>query len=345
MKNLIVASMHENEGKTSLIVGMAKALGLDFGYIKPFGYRFMYRQKRLWDYDSSLIINIFNLRENPEDTTIGFHHSKLMYRLDEEMTRDKLKEIQSNIHKNARLLFIEAGKELSYGMSVHLDAFSLTRYLDGKLFVVMDGSREDAILDDILSLKKLITLEKVCLAGVIINKAPNVRNFLNTTVPTIEEAGIRVLGVLPYQKELTFFSVSYLADHIFAKVITGEEGLNRTVESTLIGAMSADELQRRPVLQTKNKLVITSGDRSDIILNALEADAACLVLTNNILPPEKVISMAKKLCIPLLLVPTDTYSTARQIDQLEPLLTACETTKIDLLEDLVKANVRLSEIV
>jgi uncharacterized protein len=345
MKNLIVASMHESEGKTSLIVGMAKAMGLDFGYIKPFGYRFMYRKKRLWDYDSSLIISIFNLDENPEDMTIGFHHSKLMHMLDEAMTRDKLNEIQANIRKDAKLLFIEAGKELSYGMSVYLDALSLTRYLDGKLLVVMDGGREDAILDDILSLKKLVTLDNVRLAGVIINKVSNVENFLNTTVQTIEGAGIRVLGVIPYRKELTFFSANYLADHIFARVIAGEEGFNRTVESMLIGAMSAGELQRHPVFQIKNKLVITSGDRSDMIRTALESGAACLVLTNNIMPSATMISMAKELRIPLLLVPTDTYSTARQIDQLEPLLAADETSKIDLLEDLVKTNVRLSEIV
>jgi dethiobiotin synthetase len=337
--------MHESERKTSLIVRMVKAMDLDFGYIILFGYRFMYRKKRLWDYDSSLIINIFNLDENPEDMTIGFHHSKLMYMLDEAMTRDKLNEIQSNIRKDAKLLFIEASKELSYGMSVYLDALSLTRFLDGKLLVVMDGGREGAILDDILSLKKLVTLDNVRLAGVIINKVSNVENFLNTTVQTIEGAGIRVLGVIPYRKELTFFSVNYLADHIFAKVIAGEEGFNRTVESMLIGAMSAGELQRHPVFQIKNKLVITSGDRSDMIRTALESGAACLVLTNNIMPSATMISMAKELRIPLLLVPTDTYSTARQIDQMEPLLAADETSKIDLLEDLVKTNVRLSEIV
>jgi BioD-like phosphotransacetylase family protein len=61
MEKVIVASMRESAGKTGVIVGLAKALGKKIGYIKPFGDRLLYRKKRLWDYDSALITDIFGL--------------------------------------------------------------------------------------------------------------------------------------------------------------------------------------------------------------------------------------------------------------------------------------------
>ncbi len=62
MKNLIIGSMDPNSGKTSLIVGLGKAIaGKKFGYLKPFGDRLLYRKKRLWDQDTALIANIFGL--------------------------------------------------------------------------------------------------------------------------------------------------------------------------------------------------------------------------------------------------------------------------------------------
>jgi BioD-like phosphotransacetylase family protein len=52
MKTIVVGSTHKSAGKTSLIVGLAKAVGSSCGYIKPLGDRLLYRKKRLWDYDA-----------------------------------------------------------------------------------------------------------------------------------------------------------------------------------------------------------------------------------------------------------------------------------------------------
>ena len=79
MKSLIVASTRENAGKTSTIIALARILGKRFGYLKPLGDRFLYRKKRLWDYDASLLTQLFGLGEEPETISIGFDHSKLRY--------------------------------------------------------------------------------------------------------------------------------------------------------------------------------------------------------------------------------------------------------------------------
>ncbi len=72
MEKLVIASVGKGAGKTSLIIGMAKVLKRPFGYLKPFGDRLIYREKKVWDYDADLIMNIFGMRKDPEDLTIGF---------------------------------------------------------------------------------------------------------------------------------------------------------------------------------------------------------------------------------------------------------------------------------
>jgi len=342
MNKWVIASTRKSAGKTSVIVGIAAALNKKMAYIKPFGERMLYRKKRLWDYDSALVTNLFGLKEDPVDMSIGFDHSKLRYMYDEEGTQKKLLETMSTIGKDKEILFIEGGRDLSYGISVYLDTISLAKSTGSRLVMVVSGE-EDTILDDILFLKKHVDLAGVDLSGVIINKVQNFEDFQNTHLPVVQKLGVRVLGVIPYQSELTYFSVYYLADRLFAKVITGEGGLKKVIKNIVIGAWSANVFLQNPVFKKENKLVITGGDRTDMILAALEGDTSGIILTNNILPPSNIISKASEKNIPLLMVFSDTYQTAKQIESLEPLLTREDTEKVDLLRQMVHKHVQLKE--
>ncbi len=343
MDKLIIASTQKSAGKTCIIIGIANVLKKKIGYMKPFGERLVYRKKRLWDYDNALITDIFSLEENPEDMSIGFDHSKLRYMYDEETTREKILETVNTMKKYRDILFIEGGKNLKYGTSVYLDPLSIARYIDGKLILVISGYNESWI-DDITFIKKYIDIVNINFKGIIINKVQDVEDFKLTYLNDIKEIGINIIGIIPYKKELTYFSVGYLSEHLFAKVIAGERGLNNVVENIFVGAMSADAALRNPLFKKKHKLIITSGDRTGMILNALTNDTACVVLTNNILPPPHIISKASDCNTPILLVSSDTYQTAKQIDDIEPLLTKYDTKKIELLEGLVKEYVNIEKI-
>lgn len=342
MEKLVITSMRQSAGKTSVIIGMAKALNKKIGYMKPFGERLLYRKKRLWDYDAALVAGVFNLEENIEDMSIGFHHSKLLYMLDEEMTKQKLLELLATVGNKKDFVFIEAGKDITYGGSVYLDALSLCKYLDAGLLVVASGD-EDTILDDLTFLKKRVQMEKVKLRGVVINKVANITEFTDIHLNKIKQMGLPVLGVVPYHKELPFFSVSYLADRLFAKVIAGENNLHRTVKNIFIGSASASAALKNPFFQAEDKVVITSGDRGDMVVAALGSKSAAVVLTNNILPPPILISKAEKMNIPLLLVSLDSYQVAKQIDALESLPTKDDTEKIALIEQMVSSHVNMKE--
>ena len=342
MEKLVITSMRQNAGKTSMIIGLAKALNKKLNYIKPFGDNILYRKKRLWDYDAALIASILNLEEAPEDMSIGFNHSRLLYILDRESTKVKVNELLSCVSRDVDMIFIESGKDISYGVSVYLDAISLASFLDAKLLVVISGN-EETVLDDIMFLMNHIDIGEATFKGVILNKIPNAADFVDIHLPKIKQAGVNILGVIPYYGELTRFSVNYLADRLFAKVITCESHLNRVINKILIGSMSVSAAKANPLFYQENKVIITSGDRSDMINAAMENNTAAIILTNNILPPQDIISKATELEIPLLLVTADTYSIAKQIDSMEPLLTKDDERKITLIEQIIRRHVNLNE--
>jgi dethiobiotin synthetase len=309
--------------------------------LKPFGDRLIYRKKRLWDYDSALVTNIFGLDQSSDDITLGFEHSKLRYMYDEAGTKNKIQEMARNLAGNP-MLVVEGGMDLTYGSSVKLDTLSLVKYLGGKLILVISGD-EGAIIDDITFIKKYVCMTDIDW-GVIINKVNNLEDYKANHLRDVKEMGVKVLGVIPNEPKLTQVPMSYIAEKLQARVISGDGGLNKKVNKILVGSMGGDTATRYPLWKSENKLAITSGDRSDYIVAALESSTSGIILTNNFLPPQNLISKAADKNIPMLLVPFDTFSTAKQVDDMVPLLTKDDPERIDILHNLISTNVEINEI-
>jgi uncharacterized protein len=335
MKTLVIGSSSKSSGKTGVILGLHEALGKKAGYMKPIGDRLIYQKKRLWDYDSALLTNLWNLQEHPEDLSIGFEHAKLRYKYDAESTVEKLREVASRTGVGKEILFVEGGMHLGYGLSVNLDAVSVAKALDGELVMIISGS-EGSIADDIAFIKVHLNLKGVNFKGVIINQIHDVEDFKASSLPDIQKLDIPVLGILPYQSELSRFTMRFVADILFSKILAGEESLDNEVEHIVIGAMSVGSALRETVFTKEKKLVITGGDRTDMILAALESGTSGIILTNNILPQPSVVSRASELKVPLLLVSLDTFQAAKQVDDREPLLTRHEPKKVEMWTRLVK---------
>ena len=344
MNTLIVGSTDRGAGKTSVIVGLAGALGKSLGYMKPLGDRLLYQKKRLWDYDSALMTNVFGLKANVEDMTLGFEHSKLRYMYDEEGTRGRLLEMAGNAGKGKELLFVECGQDLKYGSSVYLDAISVTRYLGGRLLLIASGDA-GKLGDDVAFVLKHVNMADIDFAGVIVNQVHNLEDFEDTALADMRAMGVNVLGAVPYEAELSYLTIGHLADRLLAKIVAGERGLNRRVKNVLVGAMSTNVAIRSSLFKKEGKLIITGGDRSDMILASLESDTAGIILTNSILPPANIISRASEREIPLLLVPVDTYETAMRVDKMEPLLAQGDAEKIEMWGRLIREHVAIGEIV
>ncbi len=344
MKNIIVTSLRKDAGKTSVIVGLAKNATQKMGYLKPFGDRLLYRKKRLWDFDAAACTAAMGTEESPEAMSIGFDHSKLRFMYDATTTADKVREIAALNAQDKDIMLVESGTELNRGLSVHLDALSLCSYLDGELLVVLSGTN-DQICDDAYALKRMLDNNQVQLAGVVINKVRDIEDFRTVYQEHFEALGLPLLGIIPHVESLTRPTMQFLADLFFAKVLAGDKGLSNTIKDVVVGAMSADAVLRVQRFNKVDKLVITSGDRSDMILAALDTDAAGIILTNNILPPPNIIAKASAANVPLLLVAQDTFHAAKKVDNLVSLLSKDDEPRMEQLADLIKKHIDYSVLI
>ncbi|MCF7824967.1 MAG: AAA family ATPase [Candidatus Marinimicrobia bacterium] len=342
MKNIIVTSLRKDAGKTSVIVGLAKNSSLKIGYLKPFGDRLLYRKKRLWDFDAAVCTTAMGATESPETMSIGFDHSKLRFMYDKNSTAQKVQEIAKINSQGKDLMLVESGTELNRGLSVHLDAISLAHYLKGELLVILSGTN-DQICDDAYALRKVLDRCEIKLLGVIVNKVHDTEDFINVYQEHFTALKLPLIGVLPFADSLTRPSMKFLSDLFFAKVLAGEKKLSNTIKDVFVGAMSADAVLRMQRFDKEAKLVITSGDRSDMILAALDTHAAGIILTNNILPPANIIAKASAANIPLLLVAQDTFQAAKKVDDLVSLLSKDDEAKLDLLKEIVAANIKVAD--
>ncbi len=332
MKNLIIASTRPDAGKTTVGIAIAMMKKDRFNYLKPFGDRPIYKKKRLIDYDAKLFKNILNLKEDYEKFCIGFDHSKIKYAYDEKTIKEKIRERIEEMRETRDSVIIETGSEWTVGSSIHLDPISLNQYIDSDIVFVATGDRT-SMIDDIHTVSKYFDAQDISIKGVVLNQVESVEDIQNFAVDEIEGLGIDVIGIIPEIDELSLTRVSFINDMLFGKIVAGEAGLNNLVENVFVGAMSAEKIVRNPHYQKRRKLIVTGGDRSDVVLASLDEKTSAVVLTNDIIPPSNIISRADRAGIPLISVPLDTFEAARRIERMDRITTIEDDFKIERIKE------------
>ncbi len=336
--NLIISSTEPDAGKTTIGLGLALSTKQDFNYFKPFGDRPIYKKKRLIDYDAKLFKNVFDLEEEYEKFCIGFDHSKIKYAYDPEMIEEKIEERIDELSESKDGIIIETGEDWSFGSSINLDPLSLYGMIDSEVIIVATGSKTK-ILDDLTTLARYYESNDIPIKGVVLNKVESVEDIEDFAIDEIESLGLDVLGIIPQIADLNLTRVSFVNDMLFGKVVAGEDGLDNIIKNVFVGALSAEEMVRNPLFQEDRKLIVTGGDRADVILASLDEGTAGIILTNDIIPPSNIISRADRAGIPLVSVPLDTYEAAQRIERMDRITTIEDDFKIDKIKEVITPRI------
>jgi len=158
--------------------------------------------------------------------------------------------------------------------------------------------------------------------------------------------------VIPEIPVLEKPTVGEIAMVLGAERLSGHgESYNREVSNFKVAAM---ELPHFLGHIEKGSLIIVPGDRSDIILGSLLADAsktyphiAGIILTGGLKPASQVTRLIDglgDLSVPVIAVPTDTYTTALNVSSLEGVLSAENPRKIAAALGIVEARVNSAEL-
>ncbi len=143
-----------------------------------------------------------------------------------------------------------------------------------------------------------------------------------------------LVGAIPLIPFLGNPSLKEIVEQIDGKVLFGKEYINNQVSNFTVGAM---QLRNYLTHVKEDGLVITPGDRADIILGALQANisknypkVAGIVLTGGLLPEASITKLIEGLSdvVPIVTVQEGTFEIANKIGTIQPKIYAENDQKI-----------------
>jgi phosphate acetyltransferase len=143
-----------------------------------------------------------------------------------------------------------------------------------------------------------------------------------------------IVNAIPMNHILANASIKEIVEELDAKVLFGESYINNQAGYFSVGAM---QLRNYLTHLKENALVITPGDRADIILGALQANISVnypsisgIVLTGGLIPEDAIIKLIEGLSdvVPIISVKGGTFSVANSIGAIKSQIYAENTQKI-----------------
>jgi len=343
MKYIYLVSLKERVGKTFLSVGIIKNLlndGFKVAYFKPIGMPISpYSDKR--DIDTGFLMNSIFKTSLPYDiinpvSIPDCYYVDLIDSTKKEEYLKKIKQAYEELNKKYDYAVIEGAPSIKRYIRVGLDDVTVAQALGIEELVFIQTESSDKCIDDLFFTKKYFEFRNMKFKGVIFNK---IDYDYKARIRELEEAHIKrynipIIGLIEKSSELLSPRVSEIQQAIGGELINepAMSGLDKTVKTYLIAAMNL-QAALKYLRSMKSAAVITGGDRTEIALAALNEDISVLVLTGFIQPDVAVISAANEKKIPILLSPSDTYTTIRNMERVKP---GIQEQEINLVLDIVK---------
>ena len=318
-KNIYVTSTQAYSGKSALCVGLLRRFrrdGYKVGYMKPVSTSTrVVCGEHVMDEDSHYVKFSFDLPDALEDMAPVLLHDRQVAEVLEGREQDytaRVKTAYQNIAKDRDIVVLEGGGSLREGWIVNLAPPHVAELLNAPEIIVVPYDHDLQVVDDLITAR--VRLGESLIGGVV-NGVPGHRlDFVRQKVtPFVEKHQVPILAVLPKEPVLLSVSVAELRDGLCGEVLCAHHHLEELVENVMVGAMSVDNaltyFRRKP-----NKAVITGGDRTDIMLAALETSTKCLILTGNLRPSPLILGRAEEKGVPIIITYHDTYTVVEMIE-------------------------------
>lgn len=152
-----------------------------------------------------------------------------------------------------------------------------------------------------------------------------------------------LIHAIPLNPILANPSIKEIVETLDAKVLFGENYINNQAGAYSVGAM---QLRNYLTFLREDSLVITPGDRADIILGALQANVSAnyptisgIVLTGGLLPEDSIIKLIEGLTdvVPIISVKEGTFAITNRIGAIKSQIYAENKQKITIsIQDFEK---------
>ncbi|MGL5359922.1 MAG: phosphate acetyltransferase, partial [Shewanella sp.] len=155
---------------------------------------------------------------------------------------------------------------------------------------------------------------------------------------------LRILGTVPYNLDLIAPRASDLAKHLRARILNAGEMNTRRLRKVTFCARSIPNMVNH--IKT-DSLLVTSGDRSDVIVSACLAamngvKIGALLLTGGYEPEPEILKLCEQAFetgLPVFLINTNTWQTSLNIQRFDHEVPVDDAVRIDLVQDYVASHI------
>lgn len=349
-KTIFIASAESYSGKSIIALGLMNMLlgkAQRIGYFKPIINQDPKEKK---DVHIQTIIEHFGLSINFEEA-YAYTRQEAMQHLESESQGEMIDTIISKFKKLEEkydFIILEGSDFIGEGAAFEFESNALiAKNLCAPAILVVSGENKSTaqVIQAALNIVHNFETREIQVLAIIANKVEpdqveDVRQLLKAQLPRDI-----ILAVIPADKGLSSPTIKDIYGILGGKLLFGEEYLSNQVDNFVTGAMQVPNFLNHI---KENVLIVTPGDRGDIIIGSLQANlstsypkVAGIVLTAGSEPDEPIIRLMKGLqnVVPIICVKTGTFQTITEIAAIKSRIGPGDTKKIQLAIDTFNKHI------
>ncbi|REG86228.1 phosphate acetyltransferase [Winogradskyella sediminis] len=338
-KAIYIATTEPDSGKSVISLGLMQLLlgkAAKVGYFRP-----IIDDLKTGEIDNHIntVTSYFNLDLNFEDA-YAFTRSEVI-RLKNEDKDDKI--ISKIIDKYKAVeerfdfVLIEGSSFVGEGAIIEFDINVLIAKNLGVPAIIIANGHHKTTEDVVSNLRMAYDSFKdkgVEILSVIANKVDKTKSSIMVSELEKNLPSNVIVNAIPLNPILANPSIKEIVEELNAEVLFGESHINNQAGNYSVGAM---QLRNYLTHLKDNALVITPGDRADIILGALQAHVSenypsisGIVLTGGLKPEDSIIKLIEGLSdvVPIISAKRGTFSVTNCIGTIKSQIYAENTQKI-----------------
>lgn len=338
-KGIYVATMEPNSGKSVVVLGLMRMLlgkTAKVGYFRP-----IIEDLEGNDMDNhiSTVLSHFDIDINYKKTH-AFTRNEVLDLYNQGKSGDVLDVIIKKykyLEEHFDFVLVE-GTDFSHeNSSIELDLnILISKNLSLPVIIVMQGDNKEnkEIVDSVQlaydTFRSSVDVLSIMTNKVNIKEVHELKSLLQKRINANTD-----ISVIPKIHNLSSPTVKEVVKSLDGHVLFGKDMLNNLIDNFSVGAM---QLRNYITHLKENALVITPGDRADIILGALQANISKnypkisgIVLTGGLIPEEPILKLIEGLSsvVPIISVADGTYSVTNKIGNIKSKIYAENTEKIE----------------
>ncbi|MCB0687135.1 MAG: AAA family ATPase [Saprospiraceae bacterium] len=356
--SLYVAATNQHVGKTTSTLGLVSVMkkkGINIGYCKPVGQRFLDLKNIRVDKDTLLFADLLGFEIRPD------HHSPVIlgqgattaylddpgaYHFEEDIINAA--EYLKNQHE---FVIFEGTGHPGVGSIVNLSNADVARLVDAAVIMIVEGGIGSTI-DRLNVSLAMFREQKIPVMGIIVNKVmpEKIDKVKYYVEKKLAEMNLPLLGVMPYDETLAHPIISTICDAVNGSVIENTEEIERQVEDIMAGSL----IDINRIKAQKNILLVVGADRVNNAIHKIDllsqvndierSPLAGIVATGEGDINEQSMDYIKRHHLPLIRTHLDTYGSVIKISKIEVKINLNTPWKIERAITLIEDNVNLSRI-